>query len=105
MKQLEERCKGFIKGSRSYKDTVQGLCSNQMNFAESLEDFCGGTDEDSTLLGLPLPATLSPHILPPEPFHCFPQHTGSSVYNAFMRSFIRGDGRCSGTFDSGALHS
>lgn len=49
---LDRRCKQIIKGSCSYRDTVQGLSGNQMAFAECLDEFCGGTDEDSMLLGM-----------------------------------------------------
>lgn len=48
---LERRCKSLIKGSRSYKDTIQGLSTSQLSFADSLEEFCGGTDEESMILG------------------------------------------------------
>ena len=51
LERLEKRCKLIIKGSTSYKDTVQGLSGSQMHFADSLEEFCGGTDEESMLLG------------------------------------------------------
>ena len=52
LERLERRCKHLIKGSRSYKDTVQILSANQMGFADSLEEFCGGTDEESLILGM-----------------------------------------------------
>lgn len=68
LEQLEKRCKGLIKGSRNYKDTVQGLCSSQMNYAECLEDFCGGTDEDSLTLGTGGSAVHAPVL--PALLHC-----------------------------------
>ena len=52
LERLEKRCKNIIKGSCNYKDTVQGLSSSQMAFADSLEEFCGGTDEESMALGM-----------------------------------------------------
>ena len=59
LERLEKRCKHIIRGSCQYKDTVQGLSGRQMNFADSLEDFCGGTDEESMLLGRPASVLFS----------------------------------------------
>ena len=36
---LEKRCKGIIKGSTSYKDTIQGLSTSQIGFCRCLGAF------------------------------------------------------------------
>ncbi|KAK9807526.1 hypothetical protein WJX72_001570 [[Myrmecia] bisecta] len=48
---LNLRCQRLFKGSKKYKDGITTLAESQMTFAEHLEEFCGGTDEDSMILG------------------------------------------------------
>ena len=51
MDRLDKRTQRLVKGSKVYKDGVGGMSQHQMDFAEALEGFCGGTDEESLLLG------------------------------------------------------
>ena len=48
---LENRCSRFVKGSKKYKEGVNTLSQSQLSFADFLEEFCGGTDEESMMLG------------------------------------------------------
>ena len=51
LERLDNRCNRFIKGSKKYKEGINGLSQSQTSFADFLEEFCGGTDEESMLLG------------------------------------------------------
>ena len=48
---LDKRCSKVIKGSHKYKDGLATISQQQLGFADTLEDFCGGTDEESLMLG------------------------------------------------------
>lgn len=48
---LENRCNRFVKGSKKYKEGVNTMAQAQLSFADFLEEFCGGTDEESMILG------------------------------------------------------
>ncbi|DBB01590.1 TPA: hypothetical protein ACH3X1_000238 [Trebouxia sp. C0004] len=48
---LENRCNRFVKGSKKYKEGISVLSQSQTSFADFLEEFCGGTDEESMMLG------------------------------------------------------
>lgn len=52
LERLESRCSRFVKGSRKYKEGVNSLAQAQMSFADFLEEFCGGGDEESMMLGM-----------------------------------------------------
>ncbi len=49
---LENRCNRFVKGSKKYKEGINVLSQSQTSFADFLEEFCGGTDEESMMLGV-----------------------------------------------------
>lgn len=51
MDRLESRCNRFVKGSKLYKEGISSLSTSQTQFADFLEEFCGGTDEESMMLG------------------------------------------------------
>ena len=51
MDRLDKRTQRLVKGSKVYKDGVGSISQHQMDFAEALEGFCGGTDEESLQLG------------------------------------------------------
>ena len=51
MDRLESRCNRFVKGSKFYKEGISSLSTSQTQFADFLEEFCGGTDEESMMLG------------------------------------------------------
>ena len=51
MNRLDKRCQKVIKGSHKYKDGLATISQQQLGFADTLEDFCGGTDEESLMLG------------------------------------------------------
>lgn len=40
-----------MKGSKRYKEGINTLSQSQASFADFLEEFCGGTDEESMMLG------------------------------------------------------
>lgn len=51
---LDKRCGRLIKGSRRYRDGIIDGSHSQTEFAETLRDFCGGsddTDEESMSIG------------------------------------------------------
>ena len=52
MDRLENRCNRFVKGSKKYKEGVKTMAQTQLSFADFLEEFCGGTDEESMILGM-----------------------------------------------------
>ncbi len=52
LERLENRCNRFIKGSKKYKEGINVLSQSQTSFADFLEEFCGGTDEESMMLGV-----------------------------------------------------
>ena len=54
---LESRCGRFVKGSKKYKEGVNTLSQSQLSFADFLEEFCGGPDEESMMLGVLVPAS------------------------------------------------
>ncbi|KAA6429276.1 MAG: hypothetical protein FRX49_00672 [Trebouxia sp. A1-2] len=51
LERLENRCNRFVKGSKKYKEGINVLSQSQTSFADFLEEFCGGTDEESMMLG------------------------------------------------------
>lgn len=51
LERLDIRCNRFIKGSKKYKEGINVLSQSQTSFADFLEEFCGGTDEESMMLG------------------------------------------------------
>ncbi|GAB4819633.1 hypothetical protein N2152v2_006679 [Parachlorella kessleri] len=51
---LRERAAKLIKGAKKYKDGLEDAYQSTLAFATCLEEFCGGTDEESGLLGGPL---------------------------------------------------
>ena len=51
MDRLDKRTQRLVKGSHRYKDGVGAMSQQQVGFAEALEDFCRGTDEESLLHG------------------------------------------------------
>ena len=51
MDRLDRRCQKVIKGSHRYKDGLSNISQQQLSFADTMEDFCGGTDEESLMLG------------------------------------------------------
>ena len=51
---LDRRAQKLVKGSHRYKEGVGSMSAHQVGFAEALEEFCGGTDEESLLLGAQL---------------------------------------------------
>eukprot|EP00891_Asterochloris_glomerata_P008374 jgi/Astpho2/8374/e_gw1.00122.15.1_t len=48
---LNTRVLKLTKGSRKYRDGIAELTTSQQGFADFLEEFCGGTDEESMRLG------------------------------------------------------
>jgi len=56
---LENRCNRFVKGSKKYKEGINVLSQSQTSFADFLEEFCGGTDEESMMLGVLTSVVLS----------------------------------------------
>lgn len=56
VEQLEKRTSRLTKGSKKYRDCLNQLGEQQLAFAECVQEFAGGTDEESLLLGAPLPA-------------------------------------------------
>lgn len=53
---LEKRTSRLTKGSKKYRDCLNQLGEQQLAFAECVQEFAGGTDEESLLLGAPRPA-------------------------------------------------
>ncbi|KAL3136510.1 hypothetical protein ABBQ38_005760 [Trebouxia sp. C0009 RCD-2024] len=51
LERLDIRCNRFMKGSNRYKEGINTLSQSQASFADFLEEFCGGTDEESMMLG------------------------------------------------------
>lgn len=51
LERLDVRCNRFMKGSKRYKEGINTLSESQNVFADFLEEFCGGTDEESMILG------------------------------------------------------
>ena len=51
LERLDVRCNRFMQGSKRYKEGINTLSQSQNSFADFLEDFCGGTDEESMILG------------------------------------------------------
>lgn len=51
LERLDIRCNRFMKGSKRYKEGINTLSQSQTSFADFLEEFCGGTDEESMMLG------------------------------------------------------
>ena len=51
LERLDIRCNRFMKGSKRYKEGINALSQSQNSFADFLEEFCGGTDEESMILG------------------------------------------------------
>ena len=51
LERLDIRCNRFMKGSKRYKEGINTLSQSQNSFADFLEEFCGGTDEESMILG------------------------------------------------------
>ena len=51
LERLDIRCNRFMKGSKRYKEGINLLSQSQNSFADFLEEFCGGTDEESMILG------------------------------------------------------
>ena len=64
MNRLDKRCQKVIKGSHKYKDGLATISQQQLGFADTLEDFCGGTDEESLMLGMlsSLAVILAGHV-------------------------------------------
>jgi len=60
---LENRCNRFVKGSKKYKEGINVLSQSQTSFADFLEEFCGGTDEESMLLGVLTSVLLSRPVI------------------------------------------
>jgi len=48
-----------VKGSKKYKEGINVLSQSQTSFADFLEEFCGGTDEESMMLGVLTSVVLS----------------------------------------------
>lgn len=48
---LEKRCQKLVKGSKKYQEAIAQFTESQNAFADALEEFGGGTDEESMLLG------------------------------------------------------
>ena len=48
-----------MKGSKKYQEGVRLFAESQAAFAEYLEEFCGGPDEESMLLGMSLSVHLT----------------------------------------------
>ena len=59
LERLENRCNRFVKGSKKYKEGINVLSQSQTSFADFLEEFCGGTDEESMMLGVLTSVLLS----------------------------------------------
>lgn len=51
LERLDIRCNRFMKGAKRYKEGINTLSQSQHSFADFLEEFCGGTDEESMILG------------------------------------------------------
>ena len=56
--ELDDTVDRLEKGSKLYKEGISALSNSQTQFADFLEEFCGGTDEESMMLGDALTAAL-----------------------------------------------
>jgi hypothetical protein len=50
-KKLKDRLAGLLAGAKKYRDGVSAMYDAQVAFAAALQEFGGGTDEDSLLMG------------------------------------------------------
>lgn len=50
-RRVKERAQKLIKGAKKYSQGIEGAYAATQAFADSLEAFCEGTDEESMLLG------------------------------------------------------
>lgn len=68
LERLDIRCNRFMKGSKRYKEGINTLSQSQTSFADFLEEFCGGTDEESMMLGdnlIPMDLHVCMHDISP----------------------------------------
>ena len=63
LERLDIRCSRFLRGSKRYKEGINTLSQSQTSFADFLEEFCGGTDEESMMLGNELICMTYMHAL------------------------------------------
>jgi Arf-GAP/coiled-coil/ANK repeat/PH domain-containing protein len=61
---VKDRAQKLIKDAAKYCKSIEGQHAATLSFADSLETFCGGTDEESMLTG-PGAAAPSPPAPPP----------------------------------------